>query len=82
MTFFLTASVVPKVSDMADIIKCAGGKIDSKQRSLKLVRQYAVRNPKTYIVITCATDHQLLQDFFKDIQKGKPAKLDGRPIST
>jgi PAX-interacting protein 1 len=61
VTFYITPSCLPSVSDLQEIIESAGGQVDTKQRSLQNVRQQAIKSPRRYVIVTCLKDFPLIE---------------------
>jgi PAX-interacting protein 1 len=62
--FYITPGVVPSPSAMADIIECAGGKVEKHRRSHKAIQE-ANQKEYSYFVITVGNDLHLLRDLMK-----------------
>ena len=60
-TFYMTPGVVPRPSVLAEVVECAGGKVDKTRRPLKYIQEVN-RSTYNYIVITVANDLHILKD--------------------
>lgn len=67
--FYMTPGIIPSPSALADVIECAGGKVEKHRRSHKAIQE-ANQKEYSYFVITVGNDLHLLRDLLKcDIGK-------------
>jgi PAX-interacting protein 1 len=62
--FYITPGVIPSPSALADVIECAGGKVEKHRRSHKAIQE-ANQKEYSYFVITVGNDLHLLRDLIK-----------------
>lgn len=63
-TFYVTPSVIPSPSAMAEIIESAGGTMEKTRRSLVQIQE-ANNGKLDYIIITVENDLHLLADVLR-----------------
>ena len=65
-TFYITPSVVPSCSFLRETVECNGGKVTSKQKSLKAIQELNQNQEHAYVIISCPADLYLLTDAIKN----------------